>query len=632
MIICKKIFISIIAIIVSMSMFYSNLFALGFGSIDLLKFIVEIHLDNLDSGERAVGEIINDIEQLGMASYASEYKSFLTWYDELGNDTESLEQKNRLREVIRGISLTKKDINHEGFTNITQSINELLTGDSQNDDGIKLFFGLLEFLYEKIQEPVLFDEQENVELIRFNDLKEFTELTDDMNAFLGSFSYFKNREMGSIGGFLKKIEQLINDFSTDEIREFKQELSRIYPGIYTETTYIMKETTKVLLNLEYDLYHEGKASYLISNEQLESLLKEAKKIEGMGKIAIIQIDANMHEMLNEANIQIPRKALAKIADETNSNVRICLGIANFTLDKISMSNLGSKTENENITISVAKAEEQNETIFADEKLKTRPVYEFVIKTSNGNKITNFDGGKITVGIPYELSKDEKPNAIIVFYINNNGQKRIVRGRFVNKLEEVQFTTTHFSKYAIGYNQVDFDDVLKNQWFKDAIDFVAARKIARGVGEKKFGPNINITRAQALMMIMNAYGIDVDIQTDGNFIDAGDTYYTSHLAVAKKLKITSGIGNNMFAPEREITRQELFTFLFNLLKAIDELPQLSGANSLQEFTDANEVAKWAIEPLDMFIATGVVKGYDLKISPKTIATRAQMAQILYILSK
>lgn len=57
--------------------------------------------------------------------------------------------------------------------------------------------------------------------------------------------------------------------------------------------------------------------------------------------------------------------------------------------------------------------------------------------------------------------------------------------------------------------------------------------------------------QFIVLLMNAYSIAPDAKPADNFADAGDTWYTGYLAAAKRLGISAGVGNNMFAPGKEI---------------------------------------------------------------------------------
>ena len=128
--------------------------------------------------------------------------------------------------------------------------------------------------------------------------------------------------------------------------------------------------------------------------------------------------------------------------------------------------------------------------------------------------------------------------------------------------------------------------------------------------------------------MKAYGIEPDVNQDDNFSDAGNTYYTGYLAAAKRMGLAGGIGNNMYAPENQITRQDLFTLLFRVLIDIDKLPQGSFGKMLEDFTDAGQIATYATPAMKLFVETGTISGSGGKLTPISTTTRAEMAQVLY----
>lgn len=77
---------------------------------------------------------------------------------------------------------------------------------------------------------------------------------------------------------------------------------------------------------------------------------------------------------------------------------------------------------------------------------------------------------------------------------------------------------------------------------------------------------------------------------------GNTYYTNYLAVAKQLGIANGIGNNQFARMYEITRQEMFTLLYNALTVIENSWKETLARNFG--FDASQIAFWAKERHDI----------------------------------
>jgi len=133
------------------------------------------------------------------------------------------------------------------------------------------------------------------------------------------------------------------------------------------------------------------------------------------------------------------------------------------------------------------------------------------------------------------------------------------------------------------------------------------------------------------MVMKAYGIQPDGSITDNFSDAGSKYYTPYLATAKKLGLATGIGNNKFAPEAAITRQDMMVILYRMLEKIGEHPSVNGIDSgksISSFKDANDVSEYAKQAIDRFIQTGIVSGDGSRINPKGTSTRAHAVQLLY----
>ncbi len=76
-----------------------------------------------------------------------------------------------------------------------------------------------------------------------------------------------------------------------------------------------------------------------------------------------------------------------------------------------------------------------------------------------------------------------------------------------------------------------------------------------------------------------------------------------------------------------------TLLCNALKIIGRLPEGTSGKPLSAFADAGDIASWAKEAMTLLVERGTIEGYDGKLYPLSISTRAEMAQVLYnMLSK
>ncbi len=80
-----------------------------------------------------------------------------------------------------------------------------------------------------------------------------------------------------------------------------------------------------------------------------------------------------------------------------------------------------------------------------EKIGDATVYNFELK-ADGNDVVFGDGGSITITVPYHLEPGEDPEAIGVWYINNEGTLEFRPATYAN--ESATFTVEHFSYYTV----------------------------------------------------------------------------------------------------------------------------------------------------------------------------------------
>ena len=186
---------------------------------------------------------------------------------------------------------------------------------------------------------------------------------------------------------------------------------------------------------------------------------------------------------------------------------------------------------------------------------------------------------------------------------------------VNKTEaKEEMMNTEFS---------DLDSVL---WAKEAILELAGKGIINGVGDNRFDPNKNVTRAEFLKMLVCAFDF-TDNSAECSFDDVikGEWYYP-YIATAEKLGITGGIGENKFGTSTYITRQEMAVMIHRAaVRAYLPVTDKKG----EEFSDDSEIADWAKRSVSLMRGAGIINGVgDNYFSPNSGATRAQAAKMIY----
>ena len=369
----------------------------------------------------------------------------------------------------------------------------------------------------------------------------------------------------------------------------------------------------------------GKTTASVPANTVNNLVDAVKKAEAKGEEAVVEIEIKTTSATKSAELTIPGTAFAKIADSTDAAVRVDAGIATVTFSADAAENISKKAGTSDISIAVESVDTSTLSAEAQKMIGTRPVYDFTL-TAGSKNISDFGGA--SVSIPYSPKSGEDRNAIVIYYVDDAGSIQTIRGAYNSETGTVDFTAPHFSQYAVGYNKVSFTDVGSGAWYYAPVTFCAARSITTGTSTTTFSPDAAVTRGQFIVMLMRAYGIEPDANPTNNFADAGNTYYTNYLAKAKELGITNGIGNNQFAPESKISRQEMFTMLYRALDELNELPEATTSKALSDFSDSSSISDYAKNAFETLVKGGIVSGSDGKLNPTDQSTRAQMAQILY----
>ena len=156
-------------------------------------------------------------------------------------------------------------------------------------------------------------------------------------------------------------------------------------------------------------------------------------------------------------------------------------------------------------------------------------------------------------------------------------------------------------------QTEFYDVAFPSWYYDAVSHVTEEGLMTGVGNGKFNPDGTVTRAMVWTVLARMAGEN----TDG-----GSTWYSKAQSWAMRTGVSDGTD-----PMGSITREQLAAMLYRYTGS----PAVSG--SLSAYPDAAQISDWAEEAMAWATQTGLIKGMGGSLSPKTGATRAQLATML-----
>lgn len=172
----------------------------------------------------------------------------------------------------------------------------------------------------------------------------------------------------------------------------------------------------------------------------------------------------------------------------------------------------------------------------------------------------------------------------------------------------------------------YDDVKPDSWYAYAVEWATGENIVSGYGDGTFAPNRNVTRAELVKML---WGVDgKPAAEEGLFPDVlPEQWFAAPVNWAGANKVVSGYEDSTFRPQLNATREQVVTILYNY--ATFKGKDLTARGDLSGFTDAKQVADWALTPMRWAVGQGLINGTTATtLSPKSTASRAQLVSILY----
>lgn len=176
----------------------------------------------------------------------------------------------------------------------------------------------------------------------------------------------------------------------------------------------------------------------------------------------------------------------------------------------------------------------------------------------------------------------------------------------------------------------FDDMVPGSWYCRACAEVYNREIMSGNSPRKFAPSAYMTRAMLVQVLAKLAKADTAAYAgrESGFDDVpGSAWFSGAVIWAAENGITGGVGDRRFAPDANVTREQISLFLYRF--AVSEGRSVSAKASLDGYSDAGSISAWAGSSLEWACAEGIISGTGTRtLSPKGYATRAQVAQMVY----
>ncbi|MBQ7822354.1 MAG: S-layer homology domain-containing protein [Clostridia bacterium] len=213
--------------------------------------------------------------------------------------------------------------------------------------------------------------------------------------------------------------------------------------------------------------------------------------------------------------------------------------------------------------------------------------------------TDEDGNEVEI-TDYDVTDDG-----IVVKVKESGTLRMSRGK----------------KIFLDVHPVD-------HWATDEVDYVYEAGLMKGVSADYFAPDVSITRAMFTTVLWRMEG-EPEVDTDIPFEDVvNGSYYEEAVRWAADAGVVKGVSETAFAPDVEITREQMATMIYRYVQYIGEDTSVGENTNILSYDDFDEISEYAIPAMQYAVGSGLIKGRtESTLDPLDNATRAETAAIL-----
>ncbi len=248
----------------------------------------------------------------------------------------------------------------------------------------------------------------------------------------------------------------------------------------------------------------------------------------------------------------------------------------------------------------------------------------VINYDNAEQVNALVSNMVSLMLPFIMANPELAVNLVLNLIQIvNAHFSEVTNAWIRTLPASYFEA---QTPAFQYSGL-YKDVSPSNWFVEEADYATYGKMMNGMGNGMFQPNRNTTRAEFVTVL---YRLEGQPAVSGGFVPFMDvkagSWYEKAVAWAYENDIVKGVSASAFAPNANITREQMVTMLQRYASRVGDCT--GSASALNPFADKGQVSSWAKDAMQWAVEAGVIKGVSAtKLDPKGLVTRAQIAALM-----
>lgn len=248
-------------------------------------------------------------------------------------------------------------------------------------------------------------------------------------------------------------------------------------------------------------------------------------------------------------------------------------------------------------------------------------------------VTFMDGDKVYRALTVKHGDEAKitvPTRDIVQFTEFTFARWVDEYGYPCELDNITCDMTVYAEYTAECVH-PFIDLKDGSYYIEAVEWALMNGVMNGTAATKFNPNGVTDRAMIVTVLYRLQGSpDVShVKTPFTDVKKGE-WYAPAIAWAYDNGVVNGNTATTFDPKGQLTREQFATILYRYAKEVKgQDVSVRDTTVLDKYTDKGDVSSYAKDALLWTNFRGLIGGVSAtKLSPKSSATRAQMATILF----
>jgi hypothetical protein len=370
---------------------------------------------------------------------------------------------------------------------------------------------------------------------------------------------------------------------------------------------------------------------VVDDQKVEKRLEQ----EGNNAVVTIPVMSVADVVIGTLSGQTVKNMASKdaVLEIKTGQVTYTLPASQINIDAVS-EQIGKQVELKDIAVSIKISEPAEDTVKIaldtanknNYQIIVKPI-EFEITCSSGSKtveVTKFNAYvERMIAIPEGVDLSKITTGVV---LNPDGTFSHVPTAIImiDAKYYAKINSLTNSTYSIIYSPKTFKDI-EGHWAEKDINDMASRLIISGAGNDLFEPERSITRAEFSAVMVRALGLRPEVYKNNYFDVKEGEWYSEYISTASYYGLVSGYDDGTFKPDGNINRQEAMAILARAMGAtkLGEELEIDASSILAAFNDNADVSGWAKDSVSKCVKTGVVTGRDNgRIAPLDNITRAE----------